>query len=347
MGKQSSIIGGIFTLAAIGGGIFIYLSSKKKKAAETTAQSLITDAATDTANYNKAAPIVQGLFNGVHLKTTVTQSDIDAAQAAVDLISDHNTKKAALSIKLVDALTQLGTEQSAAAAIRQQQENDKAQADAALAQKLKGIADGLLDISKFNSIDDAQYLIDNNSSLTTPVSNSVIRQGLINSGYGYYAGKVIQRMSRVDAQAIVDQYAIKGTMGGKPYNIIGFNGGFNSPSLSVFSQEALRKLVQNGYWLSLVTVFSDGHTNGYSNAAYANQTSASPTSTAFGHVNGYLTCLNSVGSYGYVLALYDLYPNADYLTGRSLIAGMDNYKSGNEISYAFDGIKTKQSRILK
>lgn len=79
---------------------------------------------------------------------------------------------------------------------------------------------------------------------------------------GVYQGGICvplpaNRMSVIQANSILNTYAIKDSLG---YPTINFYGDFTKPNLSSFPQSVLQNLLQNGWWLGLV---NGGTMNGY------------------------------------------------------------------------------------
>lgn len=72
------------------------------------------------------------------------------------------------------------------------------------------------------------------------------------------------RMTSVQAQNIIDGYATKDA-GGLP--TITFNGTFDKPNLSKYPQLQLQKMLNNGWWLGLLT---GGNLNGYQSGSNGN-----------------------------------------------------------------------------
>lgn len=57
------------------------------------------------------------------------------------------------------------------------------------------------------------------------------------------------RMTAIQANGIVNNYAVKDSAG---YPTINFNGPFSNPNLSSFSTASLQNLLQNGWWIGLI-----------------------------------------------------------------------------------------------
>ncbi len=113
----------------------------------------------------------------------------------------------------------------------------------------------------------------------------VIQNGLCVPGITGNASS--ERMTVIQANDILNTYAIKDPLGNVTLNYNGAN--FDQPNLSSFPTEALQNLLKNGWWMALLTG---------------------------GTVNGF-----KIGSNGnYILAIYDLRnPSASINTGKSKV----------------------------
>jgi hypothetical protein len=113
--------------------------------------------------------------------------------------------------------------------------------------------------NKFTNVEDAAYFILNINVLTPDrkPSNVRIKAVLQNSNMAYYEGVVSQRLSLAEMNTFLDNNAPKN--GGR--NIMKYNGGFNSPDLSAYSDYQLKKILANGYWFALWT--NPGGSGGY------------------------------------------------------------------------------------
>ena len=108
--------------------------------------------------------------------------------------------------------------------------------------------------NKFPSLEDASYFISNLNLLDVnhTISNDRIKAVLRNSNMAFYDGVVSQRLSLADMQMFLDNNAPK--VGGK--SVISFNGGFDFPILSSYSDYQLKRLLANGYWFA---IWNDGN----------------------------------------------------------------------------------------
>lgn len=103
--------------------------------------------------------------------------------------------------------------------------------------------------TKFSNADDAKYFIQNIDSVdeNKRPSNDDIKKYLLKSGLAYFNGNIEPRMSRADADKIIVDNAP--TLDGK--KVIKYKGGFESPDLSPYTTNQLKRLLAHGYWLAL------------------------------------------------------------------------------------------------
>lgn len=57
------------------------------------------------------------------------------------------------------------------------------------------------------------------------------------------------RMTAISASSVVDNYAVKDSLG---YPTINFNGDFTKPNLAAFPGPSLQSLLKNGWWIGLL-----------------------------------------------------------------------------------------------
>lgn len=100
------------------------------------------------------------------------------------------------------------------------------------------------------------------SGTTGPADGTPCTVRTARSRPGTYQGGICvplpaNRMTAIQANAIVNQYAVKDSAG---YPTINFIGDFTKPNLASFPTPSLQNLLQNGWWLALLT---GGTLNGY------------------------------------------------------------------------------------
>ena len=75
------------------------------------------------------------------------------------------------------------------------------------------------------------------------------RQGVWQNGVCVPVDNTSNRMTAIQANGIINNYAIKDTLG---YPTINFNGDFSKPNVSNYPGSALQNLLKNGWWFALL-----------------------------------------------------------------------------------------------